>query len=159
MTTRPPVSLLSLWSGAERFGVCLLGLAGISIITSKQLIRFGVVGICAATTYVAAMATMVGSFEQSIVLSTACAFIIGTSVSYTGNALWSFNAKLSRGNAFRFFAVTSLGFLLNIVIAWSLERLGLHYLEITAIALVVVPLFNFTGHRIVTFRTRGTLTR
>ena len=36
------------------------------------------------------------------------------------------------------------------LIAWLLERAGVHCLLISLTVLVVVPLFNFAGHRLIT---------
>jgi hypothetical protein len=41
------------------------------------------------------------------------------------------------------------------LIAWALERIGVHYLLISLTVLVIVPLFNFAGHRLVTFACPG----
>ena len=47
-----------------------------------------------------------------------------------------------------------MGLLLNLLIAWAMERMGVHYLLISLAVLVVVPLFNFAGHRLITFAPR-----
>ena len=40
---------------------------------------------------------------------------------------------------------------LNMLIAWLLDRIGVHYLLISLTVLVVVPMFSFAGHRLITF--------
>jgi hypothetical protein len=40
-------------------------------------------------------------------------------------------------------------------IAWLLERMGVHYLLIALTVLIVVPMFNFAGHRLITFARPG----
>ena len=54
-----------------------------------------------------------------------------------------------------FFAVNTVGLRLNMMIAWLLERAGVHYLLISLTVLIVVPMFNFAGHRLITFARSG----
>jgi len=79
------------------------------------------------------------------------AFVIATAVSFVGNALWSFGARPTPGKAAWFFAINTIGLFLNMLIAWILERAHAHYLLIALTVLVVVPMFNFAGHRLFTF--------
>ena len=79
------------------------------------------------------------------------AFVIATAVSFVGNALWSFGARPTPGKAAWFFAINTIGLFLNMLIAWALERAHVHYLLISLTVLVVVPMFNFAGHRLFTF--------
>ena len=72
-------------------------------------------------------------------------------VSFLGNALWSFEARATLGKAIWFFAINTAGLGLNMLIAWLLERAGVHWLLISLTVLVVVPMFNFAGHRLITF--------
>lgn len=147
--------LKQLWRKLEALGLLLLGLVGISAPTARQIVRFCVVGAFSVGTYVAVMSLMVAVLGTSIVIGSIFAFIIGTSVSYAGNALWSFDATPSPRNATRFLVITSIGLLLNMAIAWVGERMGLDHLLVSAIVIIVVPTFNFIGHRLVTFaRTR-----
>jgi hypothetical protein len=41
------------------------------------------------------------------------------------------------------------------LIAWLLERAGVHYLLISLAVLIAVPMFNFAGHRLITFARPG----
>lgn len=140
-----------LWAEIEALGHVVLGPLGFSATTRRQIIRFCVVGAFSVGTYVAVMSLLVVTFKTSIVTGSVFAFVIGTSVSYVGNALWSFDARPSPGNATRFLAVTSLGMLINIAIAWAGQRMGVGHLLVSAVVIVVVPTFNFIGHRLVTF--------
>ena len=79
------------------------------------------------------------------------AFVIATAVSFVGNALWSFGARPTPGKAAWFFAINTIGLFLNMLIAWILERAHAHHLLIALTVLVVVPMFNFAGHRLFTF--------
>lgn len=141
----------ALWHKSETFGVRVLAWFGCSAAMARQLIRFGVVGVCAAAVYVCTMALVVEAIGWSMVTGAVVAFVAGTAVSYAGNALWSFQARLTLGNAARFTTVTAAGMLVNVAIAWIGESLGAGYLFVSLAVMMVVPLFNFAGHHLVTF--------
>ena len=132
-------------------GVRFLGWFGLAPDLARQLIRFVAVGLLAAATYVGVMALVVDLLGRSILLGAFCAFLVATAVSYVGNALWSFGAALTASTAIRFWLITTVGLCLNLALAWMLERLGAHYLVVSLVILIVVPLFNFAGHRLITF--------
>ena len=146
---------MSLWHGLEGLGVRVLGWVGLSADLARQLIRFFMVGGLAAVTYVAVMAIVVDGFGGRVLLGAFFAFVLATLVSFVGNALWSFGSRLTPAKAAMFFAVNTVGLGLNMLIAWLLERAGVHYLLISLTVLIVVPLFNFAGHRLITFARPG----
>ena len=140
-----------LWQLAEGLGVRVLSWLGVAPDLARQLIRFVLVGLVAAITYVGIMALVVDLLGRSILFGAFCAFVVATAVSCVGNALWSFGAALTASTAIKFWLITTIGLCLNLAIAWLLERLGAHYLVVSFVILIVVPLFNFAGHRLVTF--------
>ena len=142
---------MALWNWLEGLGVRILGWVGLSAELARQLIRFFMVGGLAAIAYVAVMAIVVDGFGGRVLLGAFLAFVLATLVSFVGNALWSFGARPTPAKAAMFFAVNTVGLALNMLIAWLLERAGVHYLLISLTVLVVVPLFNFAGHRLITF--------
>ena len=135
----------------EGLGVRILGWFGLAADLTRQLIRFFMVGGLAAITYVAVMAIVVDGFGGRVLLGAFLAFVLATLVSFVGNALWSFGARPTPAKAVMFFVVNTVGLGLNMLIAWLLERAGVHYLLISLTVLIVVPLFNFAGHRLITF--------
>jgi putative flippase GtrA len=142
---------VNIWNALEGLGVRILGWFGLSAELARQLIRFFMVGGLAAIAYVAVMAVVVDGFGGRVLLGAFLAFVLATLVSFVGNALWSFGARLTPAKAAMFFAVNTVGLGLNMLIAWLLERAGVHYLLISLTVLIVVPLFNFAGHRLITF--------
>ncbi len=146
---------MAAWRWLEALGVRILGWFGLSATTATQLIRFFLVGLVAALAYVAVMALVVDGFKGRVLLGAFLAFIVATLVSFVGNALWSFGARPTTSNALRFFAVNTVGLVLNMAIAWAMERAGAHYLLVSLVVLIVVPLFNFAGHRLITFARPG----
>ena len=143
------------WHWLEGLGVRILGCFGLSAATATQLIRFVMVGLVAAVAYVAVMALVVDGLHGRVLLGAFLAFVFATLVSFVGNAIWSFGARPSAANAVRFFIVNTVGLLLNMLIAGLLERAGAHYLVISLVVLIVVPMFNFAGHRLITFARPG----
>lgn len=135
-------------------GVRILGAFGVSANTATQLVRFLLVGLLAAVAYLAVMALVVDGLGGRVLWAAFLAFVFATLVSFVGNALWSFGARPTAANAARFFIVNTVGLLLNLLIAWAMERAGVHYLLISLTVLIVVPLFNFAGHRLITFAPR-----
>ncbi|HSI01225.1 MAG TPA: GtrA family protein [Reyranella sp.] len=146
---------MALWSSLEGLGVHILGWFGLSAGLARQLIRFFVVGGGAAIAYVAVMAVVVDGFGGRVLLGAFLAFVLATLVSFVGNALWSFGARMTAAKAAMFFAVNTVGLGLNMAIAWLLDRMGVHYLLIALTVLIVVPMFNFAGHRLITFARSG----
>src|SRR5215469_11026442 len=140
-----------MWSWVEGLGIRILGWLGLSAATARQLIRFVLVGLIAAAVYVAVMWLVVDRLGGRVLWGAFFAFVIATLVSFLGNALWSFEARATAGRAVWFFAINTAGLGLNMVIAWLLERAGVHWLLISLTVLIVVPLFNFAGHRLITF--------
>jgi putative flippase GtrA len=146
---------MAAWRWLEGLGVRILGWLGLSVATATQLIRFVFVGLVAAVAYLAVMALVVDGLHGGVLSGAFCAFVFATAVSFVGNAIWSFGVRPTAAAAMRFFMVNTAGLLLNMLIAWALERIGVHYLLISLTVLVIVPLFNFAGHRLVTFARPG----
>jgi putative flippase GtrA len=142
---------MTAWKWLEALGVRILGWFGFSGETATQLIRFVLVGVVAAVVYVAIMALVIDGFGGRVLWAAFLAFVVGTVVSFVGNALWSFGARPTPTKAVWFFAINTTGLCLNMLIAWAMERAGVHYLLISLTVLIVVPLFNFAGHRLITF--------
>jgi putative flippase GtrA len=91
-------------------------------------------------------------FLQADLLGAAvAAFGVGTVTSYVGNSLLTFRARMTRSNAGRFLAVVLAGLALNQIIAWAVGTLGLNYLFLPLAVFVVVPAFNYAGHRFYSF--------
>lgn len=120
--------------------------------TFRQLIVFGGVGIMVAVVYASTMALAVDRVGASPTLGAVLAFTVGTIASYVGNALFSFQARLTRSNFGRFLVVVMAGLALNAAMAHTLAARGWHHLAISLTILLTVPLLNFAGHRYWTFR-------
>lgn len=139
------------WHVLEALCVQILVWFGMPEDMARQLLRFVVVGLVAGIVYVALMALIIDGLGGNVLVAAFFAFVVGTAVSFLGNAIWSFGAKPTTGKAAWFFVINAIGLCLNMLIAWLMERAGIHYLLISLTVLIVVPMFNFAGHRLITF--------
>ena len=87
-----------------------------------------------------------------VVAATLVAFIIGALVSYGLNTRWTFEASLTPRNFVRFLVVTLIGLGLSMLIAWALNVIGIHYLLISLLIIILIPVWNFIAHGAWTYR-------
>lgn len=118
---------------------------------SRSWLRFLIVGVISSLGYVVVMTMSVAHFGWRPTLGAVLAFVAGTVISYVGNTRWTFQSSVTSRNLARFSAVIAAGFILNVVMAWSLEQLGLHHIFISLVILVTVPIFNYFCHRFWTY--------
>jgi len=118
----------------------------------RQIVAFGLVGGASAAVYTATQTLAIEIGRIPVLAAALLAFVAGTLVSWIGNSRATFHVPLSTRTAWRFGIVTGLGMLLNLGIVAFVEALGGHYGFGIAAVLVIVPAFNFLGHRLWTFR-------
>lgn len=118
----------------------------------RQILTFGLVGGLSAATYAATQTIAIEAGGVAVLPAALLAFAAGTLVSWIGNSLVTFRAPLRGRTAARFVVVTALGMALNLGIVAVVDTAGLHYAIGIAIVLCSVPIFNFLGHRLWTFR-------
>lgn len=121
-----------------------------------QVVTFFIVGAISSLGYLAAMSLSIEQFGLSVFASALIAFLVGTCISYVGNTLLTFRAKVNRKNLLRFLLVVLLGLALNQTIAYGLSVLGAHYFLIALTVFVLVPIINFLGHTVFTYREKQT---
>jgi putative flippase GtrA len=117
-----------------------------------RLFRFGIVGLAAFLVYSGAMLAITEANVGGQVGGAFVGFVLGTTVSYLGNSLYVFRAGLNPVGAVRFWIVTLIGLGFNLIIAYGLEKFGLRPLWTAIIIFATVPVLNYIGHRIWTFR-------
>ncbi len=128
-----------------------MGLTAVSFGEIGRLARFVLVGIVTAAAYTAALALAMEILHADLLWAAVAAFAVGTVTSYVGNSLLTFRTRMTRANARRFLAVVLAGLGLNQLIAWTVETAGLNYLFLPLAVFVVVPAFNYIGHRLYSF--------
>lgn len=116
----------------------------------KKLAAFGVVGFASFCVYLALVALCVEAGVGQIA-GALVGFVGGTIVSFFGNCRFVFRAAPNTVVGGRFLATTLAGFGLNLALAWGLTALGFHYALMTLVIFLVVPGFNYVGHRLWTF--------
>ena len=122
-----------------------------------QAVKFLIVGAFAAGAHYAIYVALVLLASAGEVPATGAGFVVGTVISYTFNSRFTFQAEQSAETFVRFWAVTLVGGLLNAVVVWLLVRIGVHFTISGVVAIVIAAAFNFTSHRLWTFRERHEL--
>lgn len=125
--------------------------------TAVQAYRFLFSGTISAACYSLAAVLLVELGGWPPIPAIAAAFVVGTLVSYMLNALWSFQTKMTGTLMMKFFVITLIGFALNQAITYLITAvLDWHYGIALFVTLVLVPIFNFLGHKLWTFRNAPT---
>lgn len=116
----------------------------------RQLIAFGIVGLLSFCVYLLLVALCVAAGMGQVV-GAVMGFLGGTILSFFGNCRFVFRASPSAATGARFAATTLAGFVMNVTLAFLLTYLGVHYVLMTTIIFLVVPGFNYLGHRFWSF--------
>ena len=116
----------------------------------RRLSTFGLVGFAAFCVYLLLVAAFVEA-GASQVAGAVAGFVGGTIISFFGNCRFVFKTSPSAAAGGRFFITTLAGFALNVALAWLLTSWGVHYAVMTLVIFLVVPGFNYLGHRFWTF--------
>jgi putative flippase GtrA len=125
---------------------------GVSPRLLREAISFLVVGVGSTATYSVTVVAMVETLGFGVIAATTAAFVTGTAFSYVGNSIVSFRRPMDVATLMRFSLVTFAGFILNLLIAAAVHGLGWHYAVGIALVVVTVPVFNFVGHKLFTYR-------
>jgi putative flippase GtrA len=122
----------------------------------RRALRFVLTGVgnTAVHAIVAIALIMIGGVSAG--LANACAFLTATAVSYAINTLWSFGARPTRDNAFKYGIVTAVGFVMATSLgataaAWGWPPLG----GVLFVSALVAPT-NFLMHQFWTYGARRT---
>jgi dolichol-phosphate mannosyltransferase len=122
-----------------------------------QLAKFCTVG---ATGYVVNLGVFVALLHGAGVhyrLAAIGSFVVAVSNNYTWNRLWTFRGQ--RGHVayqgMRFFVVSVIALVANLVILSLLVSLGLDEVVSQAIAIILVTPLNFVGNKLWSFRKKS----
>ena len=116
----------------------------------RRLVAFGLVGFAAFCVYLLLVAACVEAGGGQVAGAVA-GFTGGTIISFFGNCRFVFKTSPSAAAGGRFLVTTLAGFALNVALAWLLTSWGVHYAAMTLVIFLVVPGFNYLGHRFWTF--------
>ena len=127
---------------------------------SARLGRFALVGLAGTLVYFALLWAMVDWLRWPVMLATCCAFLLVVVENYLLHRAWTFHSAAPHRQALPgFLVVSALGFCINgAVMALGVERLGLNYLAVQAVAIGTVVSCNFVGAQWI-FRARRTFSQ
>jgi putative flippase GtrA len=125
-----------------------------SLVEIGRFVRFGIVGIAAATVYAAASVSAVDIFYLNPVSGSVCGQLFATSVSYFGHSMFSFAVKTDhRRYLWRFLVIAALTYAMNAVVTYLLtDVLLISYLISIAIVAILIPLTNYLCNRFWVFK-------
>ena len=118
----------------------------------KQIQQFTGAGILAAGTNYAVYFCLMMLTPIGAAGSMTLGFLLGTIVSYTLNTRFTFEGEFRRSTFTKFWIVTLVGGGINVGLAESSVRLGIHFGIGGIIAIGLAAAFNFIGHKLWTFR-------
>jgi putative flippase GtrA len=123
-----------------------------------RLARYGVAGLLSMLTHLGGTVLLVEVAGLRPVVATNIGFAASIAVSYTLQRAWVFGSSRRHREALpRFLSVTALSGVINLLImAVGHETLGLDYRLAQAVAIVVIPIVNYTANSTWTFRSTGT---
>ena len=118
----------------------------------KRAIRFALTGMFVTGVHAVTAIIFINYLLPIPPLANGVAFVSATMVSYVINTTWSFSSPMHGRTLFRFLAVSFLGLMLAIIVAWLAQKMGLNYLlGIGAVALTIPPI-TFVFHNFWTYR-------
>ena len=119
-----------------------------------QLIQFGLVGASGYIVNLAVFAAVVGPLGIHHIAAAILAFCVAVMNNFWWNRHWTFDdAKHGHAGfqAARFFTVSVLALVINLIVLELLVRGGMGDLPAQAIAVAVAMPFNFVGNKLWTF--------
>lgn len=126
----------------------------VSITTSKQLIKFALIGVTSTFAHVITAIYFIESVHLGAVYGNLIGFFLSFTISYFGNKIWTFGITNPKSvHIHRYTITTAIGLLLNIIIVLTV----VDYLELShRIALVIIvlvwPILNFSLSKYWVFR-------
>lgn len=120
----------------------------------RQASRFTTTGVLATALHALTVMTLVTLIvpAPSQVVANGIAFILANGFSYVVNSLWSFTAPLHGLRFMKFLAVSVIGFLGTLLIAYVAEHIGLSPLSGIVLVVCIMTPVTFILHRAWTFR-------
>src|SRR5215208_5329030 len=118
-----------------------------------QLLQFGLVGASGYFVNLAVFALMVGPFGLHHIAAAVVAFGVAVMNNFWWNRHWTFDAKQGHAGfqAARFFTVSVLALVVNLIALEVLVRGGMQDIPAQAISIAIAMPFNFIGNKLWTF--------
>src|SRR5882757_6681282 len=118
-----------------------------------QLFQFGIVGASGYLVNLAVFAVLNGPANIHYIAAAILAFCVAVMNNFWWNRHWTFDARHRHAGfqAARFFTVSVLALVINLIVLEILVRGGMGDLPAQAIAVAVAMPFNFVGNKLWTF--------
>jgi putative flippase GtrA len=120
----------------------------------EQLVKFCIVGATGYVVNLLVYTALLDGADFPYRLAATGSFLVAVSNNYLWNRLWTFRHR--RGHfahqGLRFFVVSLIVYVGNLVILTLLVELGLGKIVSQAIAIILVTPFNFAGNKLWSFR-------
>ena len=118
-----------------------------------QLLQFGLVGASGYVVNLAVFAIAVGPFGIHHIAAAVIAFAVAVMNNFWWNRHWTFDAKHGHAGfqAARFFTVSVLALVVNLIALELLVRGGMGDIPAQAISIAIAMPFNFIGNKLWTF--------
>lgn len=114
--------------------------------TVVNFIQYGIVGIMGTIIHTSILTICVELFSIRPLISTVIGFLFSLIASYILNSFWTFkSASMQKGSFLKYSITCLLGLLINMVIMYLVVDIANNsYLLAQFLAVVIVPIFNFT---------------
>jgi putative flippase GtrA len=118
-----------------------------------QLMQFGVVGVSGYLINLAVFAVVNGALDIHYIAAAIVAFCVAVTSNFWWNRHWTFDAKQGHAGfqAARFFTVSVLALVINLIALKLLVGGGMSELPAQAISVAIAMPFNFVGNKLWTF--------
>jgi putative flippase GtrA len=118
-----------------------------------QLMQFGVVGVSGYLINLAVFAVVNGALDIHYIAAAIAAFCVAVTSNFWWNRHWTFDAKQGHAGfqAARFFTVSVLALVINLIALKLLVGGGMSELPAQAISVAIAMPFNFVGNKLWTF--------
>jgi dolichol-phosphate mannosyltransferase len=118
-----------------------------------QLLQFGLVGGSGYVVNLAVFAVVNGPFDIHYIAAAILAFCVAVTNNFWWNRHWTFDAKQGHAGfqAARFFTVSVLALVINLIALKLLVGGGVSELPAQAISVAIAMPFNFVGNKLWTF--------
>jgi putative flippase GtrA len=118
-----------------------------------QLFQFGIVGASGYLINLAVFAVVNGALDVHYIPAAIIAFCVAVTNNFWWNRHWTFDARAGHAGfqAARFFIVSALALVVNLIALKLLVGGGMSELPAQAIAVAIAMPFNFVGNKLWTF--------
>ncbi len=113
------------------------------IFWTPQFLHFGLIGVANTVIHGIILTMMIEFFLLNVVLSNLLGFFAANLFSYFMNSTLTFKIKSSFILYCRFLLTSLFSLGLTLLIAWTMNHLGFHYLEGFLAVIFIVPTLNF----------------